>query len=206
MIYRHEEREKKVRYVGPRPGFPEPCADYWNRMETYLNQRALSFSIAKGNGWYPAYYKSSPRIVIPCSNSAGVPYFQARDMGGKAMLRYASPPASRDDSLVLVWPVGKAKGTVIVEGPMDALAATDFGFLGIAVMGNQPTTEVLEHIAGFARSFQPMIVLPDAGALYFGANILCPLAQMGISGMIRTPYKKDLAEMEPKERKSFLWQ
>lgn len=204
-MYLHEAREKKVRYVGPRPGFPEPCADYWNRMEIYLTERHLSFLAARGNGWYPAYYKSAPRIVIPCSNTAGVPYFQARDMGGKAQLRYASPPAPRDDSIVLVWPhVMKASGTVIVEGPMDALAAAGLGFLGIAVMGNQPTYEVIEHLAGFARSFQPVIVLPDADALEFGANVLCPLAMRGISGMIRAPHKKDLAEMRPEERKEFL--
>ena len=205
MIYVHEEREKRTVYVGPRPGFPEPCADYTNRMRDYLTDRQLPFTVARQNGWFPAYYKGAPRIIIPCSNSANVPYFQGRDMTGKSKLRYASPAASRDDSIVVVWPSERAKGTVIVEGPMCALAAADLGFLGIAVMGNQPTVAVLDHISSLVRNFQPVIVVPDMDMMEFGPKVLGPLAQDGISGAILVPYAKDFAGMSLKERRKLLW-
>jgi hypothetical protein len=204
MIYAHEQREKKARYIGPRPGYPKVQLRYADTMSDYLGDRHLSYELAVFNGWYPTHYRGSARVVIPCSNSAGVPYFQARDMSGESELRYASPPAPRDDSVVLVWPELRAKGTVIVEGPMDALAAAGLGFLGIAVMGNQPTAEVIDHIVPYAKSFQPVIVLPDADALYFGPYMLGSLVQRGIDGAIRAPYRKDLAEMSPKERRVFL--
>ena len=204
MIYAHEQREKKAVYVGPRPGFPELDASLSERMDSYLHQRNLTSSLARINGWYPARYQDAPRIVIPCSNSAGVPYFQARDMSGKARLRYASPPASRDDSIVILWPQEKAKGTVVVEGPMCALAAADLGFLGIALMGCQPSSLVLDRVVNFAKTFQPVILIPDADHPEMGAQWMSWLAQHGVRAGIRVPIKKDLADMERTWRKRFL--
>lgn len=204
MYYRHEKQEKQVKYTGPRPDFPEVRGDYWPILKDYLWNRNLSASLARVNGWYPAYYRGSIRVIIPCSNSRGLVYFQGRDITGAAEIRYASPPVSRDDSIVLVWPKEDAKGMVIVEGPMDALAAADIGFLGAALMGNQPTQEVIDHLVRYARAFSPVLVLPDMDALVFGPNVLCGLSQQGVSGMILNPYKKDLADMTPAERKSIL--
>lgn len=207
MIYRHEQREKKKVYVGPRPDFPKQIDELNERMDAYLTDRHLSPDLARDNGWYPSRYAHAPRIVIPCSNSAGVPYFQARDMSGKAFLRYASPRASRDDSLVIVWPDDSKPqlGGVIVEGPMCALAAADLGYVGVALMGNQPTDEVFEHLALYARAFQPVMVIPDADHLELGPLVLCSLGQRGIASMIMAPGKKDLGDMTPKERKRFLY-
>ena len=203
MIYKHEQREKSG-YSGPRPGFPRPRFELLSQMREYLAGRELDSELAEANDWYPARYQNANRVVIPCSNSQGVPYFQARDMDGKAELRYTSPPASRDDSLALVWPQVKVKGTVVVEGPMDALAAAVFGWLGIGVMGNQPSEAIINHLATICRTFQPVYVIPDLDALFLGPAVFCPLVQRGISGAILIPQRKDLCEMPLAERKKFL--
>ena len=203
MQYQHEQREKSG-YTGPRPGFPKPYPELRMKMLHYLEGRELDFALAEKNEWYPSHYKKADRVVIPCSNTQGVPYFQARDMDGKSELRYASPPASRDDSLALVWPRVRVKGTVVVEGPMDALAAAAFGWLGVGIMGNQPSESVLTHLAQVCRAFQPVYVIPDMDALFLGPAVFCPLVQRGISGAIRMPQSKDLCEMTLEERKKFL--
>jgi len=204
MIYAHEQREKKKVYVGPRPGYPELDPRGWAAFDIYLSQRHLDPVLAKANGWYPAVYQQAPRVVIPCSNKAGVPYFQARDVTGRARLRYASPPASRDDSIVLVWPSRSARGTVILEGPMCALAAAMLGFVGVAVMGNQPSREVLTHLTAHAKCFQPVQIVPDADMANLGVEVLSWLSQEGVASVIRIPPKKDLADMLPADRKRFL--
>jgi hypothetical protein len=90
---------------------------------------------------------------------------------------------------------------------MDALAAAGCGFLGIGLMGNQPTPEVLEHLVGFARTFQPVFVIPDIDALEFGPTVLCALAQASVTGIVLAPPRKDLAAMRPKQRQELLvWQ
>lgn len=203
MIYTHEIRERKG-FVGPRPGYPELDATMWDQMDVYLAKRGLCFVLAKANGWYPSHYQFASRVVIPCSNSAGVPYFQARDMSGRAKLRYASPPASRDDSIVLVWPKEKSRGSVVCEGPMDALAAAALNYVGVAIMGNQPTDAVMNFVAKQVRCLEPVIVVPDADAVEFGPTVFCALSQRGIHGGILVPPKKDLGEMTIGERRRFL--
>jgi len=207
VIYQHEIREKKAKYTGPRPELPAFAASLRKRMLHYLASRALDAELAIGNGWYPAYYRGAPRIIIPCSNEAGAVYFQGRAMDDNK-LRYASPYVPREDSIVIVWPDdGKYQsrfGGVVVEGPMDALAAAGLGFVGVAIMGNCPTEEVIDHLARFARGFQPVLVLPDIDAPSFGAAIVGPLAQRGISASMKTAMKKDLAEMTVEEREEFL--
>ena len=207
MIYHHEQQEKTKKWTGLRPGFPEIDRHWLPLMKMYLLDRQLSYIRAKDNGWYPAFYKGTPRIVIPCSNSAGVSYFQARDMTGKAKLRYASPPASRQDSIVAVWPDSgtRIKGTVIVEGPMDALAAAEFNYLGIALMGNDPSEEVIQHIVELVKGkFEPAIVVPDLDHLEMGAAVVGALTMEGIRGEVRllAMYHggKDLVDMTFKQR------
>lgn len=205
MQYQHEIREKKARYTGPRPAYPLPEEELEDRMESYLHARRLEYRLAKANGWYAAYYKSAPRIIIPCSNSEGVPYFQGRAMNDHE-LRYASPASPRDDSLVIVWPKSTASvGGVVVEGPMDAMAAAGQGFVGVALMGNQPNEVVLDHLCKYARAFQPVLILPDIDALEMGPTVLCAIAQRGIGGTILSPLKKDLAEMSISQRREFLY-
>lgn len=212
MIYLHERQEKTKKWTGPRPGFPQPDWSMRKMMIEYLVARQLSYILAKDNGWFPAYYKNAPRIVIPCSNSAGIAYFQARDMTGKAKLRYASPPASRQDSIVVVWPgcaLGSTiKGTVIVEGPCDALAAAEFGYLSIALMGNDPPEEVIQHIVATVKGkFEPVIVIPDLDHLEMGAAVVGALTMEGVKCEARlfgTQGGKDLADMTPRQRQEVL--
>ena len=204
MMYDHERKEKKARYVGPRPGYPELDPEGWSAFDAYLGMRGLDSTLAVANGWYPALYQGVPRIVIPCSNKAGVPYFQARDVTGRAKLRYASPPASRDDSIVTAWPLTEAKSCVILEGPMCALAAAAQGHLGIALMGNQPSREVMERVSFYAKSFKLVQILPDADMMSMGASVMSWLSQEGITCILRMLPKKDLADMSIKDRKGFL--
>lgn len=212
MIYLHERQEKTKKWMGPRPGFPKPdlSSNMRHMMMEYFVARQLPYWLAKDNGWYPAYYKDAARIIIPCSNSTGVSYFQARDMTGKAKLRYASPPTSRQDSIVIVWPVVgiMVKGTVIVEGPMDALAAAEFNYIGIALMGNDPPDIVIERIVATVKDkFEPVIVIPDLDHLEMGAAVVGALTMERIKCEVRlfaTSGGKDLADMTPHQRQEVL--
>lgn len=208
MIYQHERAEKKLsqQWDGYRPSMPKPDSRLDTHFASYLEWRNLDPELARENGWYASKYKRVPRVIIPCSNADGVPYFQGRDVTETDELRYASPLVPRDDSLVLVWPAGRRarKGCVVLEGPLDALAAAMEGFVGVALMGNTPSSVVLDHLCSFARAFQPVIIVPDADSLDLGPTVLCALAQQGISGVIRAPAKKDLAVMSAKERGRFL--
>lgn len=207
MQYAHEKYDRKSREPDEyRPSFPLVREDLWDRFDAYLLWRHLNPDLARDNGWYPAKYKRVPRVIIPCSNAAGIPYWQGRDMTDTDELRYASPFVARDDSLVIVWPEGKrtSKGGIIIEGPTDALCAADHGFVGVALMGNNPTTAVFDHLHTFARAFQPIFVVPDADALEFCANVISALAQRGLGAKVLAPLKKDLAEMNVRERRRFL--
>ncbi len=206
LQYQHERKERDTKYIGPRPSFPKLKREAWPMMRQYLRARDLSASLAKDNGWYPTYYIDSNRIVIPCTNSDGIPYFQARDMRGKSKIRYASPAASRDDSIVIVWPEDFKHGGIIVEGPMDALAAAEFGFVGVALMGNVPTPEVVNHLVTMTRAFTPIYIIPDVDTPALGPTVLSALAQRGIATCITMlpPDEKDLAELPYNERKRFL--
>ena len=204
MIYRHEQQERKLKLAwdGYRPSMPRVRPELWPQFDSYLLWRHCEPELAKASGWYPAKYKEVPRVIIPCSNREGVPYFQGRDMTETHELRYASPPVPRDDSLCIVWPEDSKPrfGGVILEGPLDALAAAGEGFVGVSLMGNMPTDEVLQHLLTFARAFQPIYVVPDADALDAGARLFASLAQHGLDVKLKTPAYKDLAAMSPKQR------
>lgn len=204
MYYEHERKEKKATYTGPRPHMPRSDSDLWPMMEDYLLGRWLRSDIARASGWYPAHYAGCARIIIPCTNTLGVPYFQGRDMGGKSTIRYASPPAPRDDSIVVVWPMNARRGTVVVEGPMDALAAAGEGYLGIGLMGNMPNSDVLDHVFTYAKMYAPLLILPDKDMLEMGPLVLCPMAQRGLVGTILMSQEKDLAAMVPSQRRAIL--
>ena len=205
MIYEHEKREKKTRYTGPRPGFPEHDESLDRAMQKYLHGRGLSYPLAVSNGWYPAVYKGCDRMIIPCSNTLRVPYFQGRDITGTHKLRYDSPASPRDDSIVLMWPDGRVRGMVVVEGPTDALAAAQHGFLGVGLMGNSPTAEVKTAVASHARTFSPVLVVPDRDRLEMGSEMVCFLRQCGIRVSMRILVDKDLAAMSAARRDMFLW-
>ena len=125
--------------VPPEP-YPEENRRYLPAMKAYLYGRRLSYSTAKDNCWYPTdsikEKNPTPRIVIPCFNSVGRPYWQGRAMI-KHELRYRSAQGKRFQSIVVMWPRileiakkehhSEGKPLVLVEGPMDALAAAAMG-------------------------------------------------------------------------------
>lgn len=205
--YKHEQDEKVERRRGPRPTLPMPEKSLWKRMRLYLEDRRLPFVQARKNGWYPtSYLDGFDRIVIPCTNTEGLAYYQARAMDSYALPRYHSPAASREDSIVICspFPATQIHGTVVVEGPMDALAATDYGYRGIALMGNQPNAQVLDHLSRVVSLFPPAIIIPDQDHPEMGPFLLGFFTSQGMVAEVRMPDKKDFAELHPAARKRLL--
>jgi len=207
MIYQHERKEP-THYDGPRPEMPKENESLRSKMSRYLEGRELSYALANNNFWYPSRdVDGYDRIVIPCSNSFGVTYYQARAMDRWVTIRYNSPLATREDSIVILWPEGntRAKGTVICEGPMDALAAGGLGYVGIGLMGNQPSEPVVAHIVRLVDGFfEPVVIVPDLDHIEMGTYMVGSLAGYGIVARIVLPMKKDLCEMTFQERKALL--
>lgn len=206
-FYDHDHVEK-LRPKGPRPGFPDEDEGLAAMMNLYLQDRSLSLDIARVNGWYPTMdLDIHPRIVIPCSNSANIPYYQARSMNN-GLPRYKSLAATREDSITVVWPrtnvLGEyltPRGSVVVEGPMDALAAAGWRYVGIALMGNDPPEEVFDYLLTVVRPLGRVIVIPDTDHLEMGANVVTALSLRGITETTMTiPVAKDFAEMRLVER------
>lgn len=209
MNYSHERSEPKWKtYNGPLPTLPAPAWWLGDLARDYLFERELNPKVAGVNGWYPADM-DVPRMVIPCINSAGTVYWQARAMDGRTKLRYDSPTAPRGDSIVAVHPLGYYKSqAVIVEGPMDALAAAEFGYLGIALMGKNPAAEALELIVTrFGRTHVPFLIIPDKDDEGFGATLVAAFANLGATAAVRLlTHGKDLCEMTKLQREKFLQQ
>ena len=91
---------------------------------------------------------------------------------------------------------------------MDALAASEFGYLGIALMGNDPPEEVIQHIVELVKGkFEPVIVVPDLDHLEMGAAVVGALTMEGIKCEVRlctTHCGKDLADITPNQRQEVL--
>ena len=203
--YTHDRLEEKIkRDLHDRPTMPKPSVYVNHEMRRYLLRRKLSYSLARENGWYGSRAVDGyDRIVIPCSNSFGVPYYQARAIDDWASIRYNSPKATREDSVVLVWPrkTQQPHGTVLVEGPTDALAAAMLGFLGIGLMGNEPPEAVINFIVRIVKdSYEPVFVIPDRDHVEMGAFMTGTLSTHEIKASMRIPKSKDLAGMKLWER------
>lgn len=206
--YRHERDEVRLdRYEQPRPNMPMP-SNHWTGMREYLLGRNLSFPTAKKNGWYPSdQIDGFNRIVIPCSNTDNVPYYQARAIDEWAMPRYHSPKATRKDSVVIVFPNSEIErvGSVVVEGPMDALAAAPYGFVAFGLMGNSPPDNVIELIVRHIKGcYEPTLIIPDLDHLEMGSYMAGTLGTHGIPTRVVLPQKKDLCEMKLSARKELL--
>lgn len=208
-MYSHEWKERAARPTAPvKPVVLPPCARVlMGRMAQYLETRKLSFGLAKDNGWYPAwvgYEEQYPRIVIPASSILNSwPYYQARLMveAGPHVKRYVSPPAPRGDALAVVFPSEGILGSIIVEGPMDALAAAGMGYVGIGLMGNTPNEAVLSHIEAVVKVYGDCYVIPDRDAFKEGAEITAKLWTRGVRCTLKSiSGGKDLAELSPKQR------
>lgn len=205
MYYEHERKERST--APSRPVIsPDLDSSLWPIMQRYLEARKLSFKIAKDNGWYPTIdYAMCPRVVIPASSLVNSwNYYQARLIveAHPSVKRYVSPTAPRGDALAVVFPSGTASGCIIVEGPMDALAAAGLGYVGVALMGNTPGAPVLHHIRSLVETFGNCIVLPDKDAEEQGVALTAKLWTAGVKCTLkRMTGAKDLAELSPERRK-----
>jgi len=209
-MYAHDYEERK-RPAKPTKPVVVPTVDttLWPAMEHYLENRNLDFITAKENGWYPARDREgTPRIVVPASSLANTwPYYQARAMNDHPK-RYDSPSAPRGDALIVVHPKNDfptCAPKVIVEGPMDALAAAGTGAVGIALMGCAPSLEALVYLAHLLRTFPgPCILIPDKDALVEGAKVVAYVWKEGLQCTLRPTLSKDLAAMAPEQRMACL--
>lgn len=207
MEYAHERGERRQGLTPSKPVvLPPPSTALWPRMEAYLHNRGLSFRLAKINGWYPTLDRySTARIVIPTQSLLNTwPYYQARAMDNNPK-RYDSPSAPRGDALVICYPYISRDHLVLVEGPMDALAAAECDYTGIALMGNTPSTTVLDHVRNVAALYSGIIVLSDVDAVGEAVEIVHQLWTAGCHAVLRTINGyKDLAEVPLEKRRSII--
>ena len=185
---------------------PTVAPNLWSLMFAYLDQRGLNADLARLNDWYPTQdaEDGEPRVVIPCRSANPINlYWQARllrESHSKFPLRYTSPRhVSRGDAVCVVKP-RVVKGYVLVEGPMDALAAAEVGYCGIAWMGTNPGLEPINFARGYIQKDRPVFVVPDTGALNAGVEIW---KHFPGSFLVETHPYKDLAEMPFQERKEW---
>lgn len=202
MWYSHE-RTWKERPPDRRPDamFPACDPDGWPDMARYLLARDLSPSIAIANRWYPSRCAgdSLARIVMPAKRTDGKVFWQARAITEAAKTRYQSPHTGRGDAVIVVAPYDpKCRPTqaVMVEGPMDALAAAGLGFLGLAVMGNTPPASVLAHVDCLVQAMSVLHVVADADSLHLWSYKCAYFNHHGTRAQLVYPYPyKDLADM-----------
>jgi len=157
MIYKHESHPQVKHYnLCLSKPMPLPNEAATKLAELYIRNRGLDSVLAFHNGWYGSNNAGDgfDRVVIPAINSKGVPYWQARYIGNVAfnfVPRYQSPASPRTNSIIIVNPLnysGTLQSVGIAEGPFDALAIAELGYIGVALMGNNPPAIVWDHIIG----------------------------------------------------------
>jgi hypothetical protein len=192
--------------------FPSAAPDLEPVMKLYLSDRGLSFDLARSNGWYasraanPRYLVDGiPRVVIPAtSHIQGNVYWQGRDMSGRDPKRYTSPGAPSGDAVVVIWPKERTHRSVVVEGAMDALAAAEIGYTGVALMGLPTTPEAISLTAYLVRGTMCSLVA-DSDAIPAMTQILLSLIEKRCSARLLEPSPfKDLAEAPPDDRRLIL--
>lgn len=192
---------------------PVPYPQGQQLVDEYLGMRGLSAEVAKANYWYPTISANDGefRLVIPCT-SANLTnrYWQARVLNDEHITerikRYTSPRGvSRGDALAVVWPTrhkDKIRGTALVEGPTDALAAAEVGLLGIAWMGTTPGEEPIMFAHRMVVEGKPIFVVQDRGATTEAVEIWKHFP----GSFLLDPYPhKDLAAMPPDDRRELFW-
>ena len=207
MFYTHERRTEKAPVINA----PMPKASGGHDqgdVDKYLSSRLLSPLLAKRNGWYPSRDAGDAalRVVIPCTNSLRYNYWQARAIDKWVSIRYQSPRCARTDSIVVVYPdVISSNSVVIVEGPMDALAAAMLGFKAVAVMGNTPSNSVLDFLVREVAGTKYLLVA-DSDAPSAAASTAHTLsAEQNVRAFVIQTYpEKDLAACSPSFRKAVL--
>lgn len=102
---------------------------------------------------------------------------------------------------MVVRPLDAPKGIIVVEGPMDALAAAGIGYLGVGLMGNTPTPATITHLVELADVFADndrakFLIVPDNDAPREAAMLAARLWERGVRCTIRQIVGyKDLAAM-----------
>lgn len=187
-----------------------------NKMVAYLINRGLSFALSQENGWYPSSQAGdhAARIVIPAtSGNRANRFWQARAMDGNPK-RYQSPSAPRGDAIILVNPPKEPVGPLaastedhwlIVEGPLDALAAAALGYHSIAWMGTEPNNFSLGLTRKLIRG-KILTMLADRDAIGSMSRFMGHLASLTRAARLLVPPVpwKDLAEMPYDARKHLL--
>lgn len=219
MYYQHETQERKPNIHPMCTTLPamavDPDAGFF--CNEYLLKRELDPELAQENGWFPSRVAGDEflRIVIPArTHKTGHVYWQARDVTGRAFLRYQSPKGPRHEALVMVTPEGDSAdylGNVVVEGPMDALAAAMEGYVGYALMGMKPSQATMMHLAlllSQSDEYEAVdtLICLDRGETANAAKLGMFLATQGLSLAIAELPEKDLAQCLPSVRKKFLSQ
>ena len=210
-MYMHEqvERAEKTREAQltiHNAPFPLHAINLRRTMRIYLTSRRLSWEVAEVNNWYPSENAgdTEARVVIPAKSTyKSHNFWQARALREGVGKRYQSPSGPRLDAITVVYPIDPSviEGyAVVVEGPMDALAAAGLGRLGIALMGNTPSLAVLNHAALVLQNYKALL-LADSDALVEAGKITGALAARGVNIKMRKLYAKDLAEADGHERR-----
>lgn len=207
MTYAHEytERRREARPVRRASALPKPAADLALAQDRYLARRGLDPDLARFNGWYPSLSAGDreARVVIPASPGY-LRFWQARAMDPAVPKRYQSPHGPRGCAVIVVYPArGMTKTAVVVEGPMDALAAAGAGFLGVALMGNTPGPDVFDYL-GTILAGRAVVVAPDRDAQGAGARWLAELTARDLAARLVLLPAKDLASIRPEDRREAL--
>ena len=126
--------------------------------------------------------------------------------------RWESPHGvSRGDAIGVIWPRTTVDQSgrphaVVVEGPMDALAAAGCGYIGIALLSATPSEECLHLTAKLLHGIMTLAVM-DIGAedaMIFNAGWL---RERGVPCRLVNPYPhKDLAACPEDQRATLLTQ
>lgn len=114
----------------------------------------------------------------------------------------------RHDAVCYI-PAEYERPTIIVEGPMDALAAAGCGFPAIAILGATPPKLVFDQVARLVdKSYRKgqAIIIPDNDRLGAWVDTQLELGNRGVYARIQqiTNGAKDLAELPEQDRMEFL--
>ena len=188
----------------------------WPKFDDYLRGRKLNHALARANNWYPSRTVDGydRAVVTTTSDQPGNLYWQARLLGAlgsappldlpEGVRRWESPHGiARGNAVCMVWPDQKNGRSVVVEGPMDALAAAELGFLAVGLMGVTPAIEVLDLTSRLLRG-TVCLVVPDQHATKPMAMNLIELGSRGLKCHLITHPFKDLADAAPAARRRIL--
>jgi hypothetical protein len=213
--------------------YPLPTTSLNAKMRLYLEHRGLDVATAVSNGWYPTKAIDGwGRVFIPClSDQDENMYWQARlleppcrptspveqTLAAKSGLsmprRWESPHGvSRGNAVGVVWPPARTVTSsalprgVVVEGPMDALACAELGYVSVALLSATPSEECLALTSRLLCGIMTLVIM-DCGAeepMIFNAGWL---RERGVHCRLVNPYPyKDIAAFPKDERRRFLHQ